>query len=66
MADPEDRHTRVRAAILDAQFKEAEREDVEYYRRRAIDVDGPVLEVGCGTGRVYLELLEAGVEVDVV
>ncbi|XVH31824.1 class I SAM-dependent methyltransferase [Haloferacaceae archaeon DSL9] len=31
---------------------------VDYCR----DADGPVLELGCGTGAIYLELLEAGVD----
>lgn len=55
---------RARAAILDAQFEDADRDDIEYYLRRARNVDGPVLELGCGTGRVYLELLQAGVDAD--
>lgn len=64
MADPDDGRARVRAAILDAQFKDADREDIDYYRRRTSDVDGPVLEIGCGTGRVYLELLDSGIDID--
>jgi SAM-dependent methyltransferase len=39
-------------------------EDVAFYRELAADADGPVLEVGCGTGRVSLELLRDGVDVD--
>ncbi|KAB1193729.1 methyltransferase domain-containing protein [Haloferax sp. MBLA0076] len=38
--------------------------DVSYYVDRAVDVGGRVLEVGCGTGRIYLELLRAGVDAD--
>lgn len=64
MADRDGGRERVRAAILDARFEQAEREDVDYYLERARDVDGPVLELGCGTGRVYLELLQAGVDID--
>ena len=50
-----------------ASFYDAENDgqaigDVEFYVDLARDVDGPVLEVGCGTGRVYLELLRAGVD----
>jgi SAM-dependent methyltransferase len=37
---------------------------VAYYIDRATAVDGPVLELGCGTGRIYLELLAAGVDAD--
>ncbi|WP_338727486.1 class I SAM-dependent methyltransferase [Haladaptatus sp. DJG-WS-42] len=39
-------------------------DDITFYVDRARDADGPVLEVGCGTGRVYLELLRAGVDAD--
>ncbi|WP_411966927.1 class I SAM-dependent methyltransferase [Haloferax sp. YSSS75] len=48
------------AAVYDAE--ETPTEDVSYYVDRASDVDGRVLEVGCGTGRIYLELLRAGVD----
>lgn len=64
MGDSDAGRARVRAGILDAQFKDAERDDVAYYRDQATAADGPVLELGCGTGRVYLELLQAGVDVD--
>lgn len=37
-------------------------EKVAFYLELAREADGPVLEVGCGTGRVYLELLAAGVD----
>lgn len=36
-------------------------EDLEFYHR--IVVAGPVLEIGCGTGRVLESLLESGLEV---
>ncbi|WP_414837668.1 class I SAM-dependent methyltransferase [Candidatus Nanosalina sp. VS9-1] len=36
--------------------------DVEFYVEEASKVDGKVLEVACGTGRIYLEMLEAGVD----
>lgn len=39
-------------------------EDVAFYRRLAQEADGPALEVGVGTGRVYLELRHAGIDVD--
>lgn len=41
-----------------------DREDVAFYRSLASQADGPVLELGCGTGRVYLSLLAAGVDAD--
>jgi len=38
--------------------------DVEYYKERLADVKGRVLEVGCGSGRVLIPLLQAGLRVD--
>jgi hypothetical protein len=35
-------------------------DDVAFYRDLARDADGPALEVGVGTGRVYLPLLRDG------
>jgi ubiquinone/menaquinone biosynthesis C-methylase UbiE len=37
------------------------RRDVPFWRRVAAGADGPVLELGCGTGRVSLPLARAGV-----
>ena len=39
------------------------RADIDFYLKEAKKVRGKVLEVGCGTGRVYLELLKNGVDV---
>lgn len=39
-------------------------DDVRFYRKLAREADGPVLEVGVGTGRIYLELLDEGITVD--
>jgi ubiquinone/menaquinone biosynthesis C-methylase UbiE len=38
------------------------RRDVPFWTRLAKTVDGPVLELGCGTGRVSLPLVRAGVD----
>jgi SAM-dependent methyltransferase len=38
------------------------RRDVPFWRRVAADVEGPVLELGCGTGRVSIPLARAGVD----
>ena len=38
------------------------RRDVAFWRRAAAKAGGPVLELGCGTGRVSLPLARAGVE----
>ena len=39
-------------------------EDIPFYIARAREASGPVLEAGCGTGRVLLPILEAGVDID--
>lgn len=41
-----------------------QQEDVDFYVTRAKQAGGPVLEVGCGTGRILLPTLQAGVEID--
>lgn len=38
--------------------------DVEYYLERLSNVRGNVLEVGCGSGRVLIPLLQAGISID--
>lgn len=55
---------RLQAEFMDTVYNAAARDDVDFYVDRATTVDGPVLELGCGTGRIYLELLEAGVDAD--
>ena len=37
------------------------RRDVPFWRRIALEADGRVLELGCGTGRISLPLVRAGV-----
>jgi ubiquinone/menaquinone biosynthesis C-methylase UbiE len=39
------------------------RRDVPFWRKLALDVKGPVLELGCGTGRIAMPLGRAGVPV---
>lgn len=39
------------------------RDDLPYYVREALRTGGPVLELGCGTGRVAIALARAGVDV---
>lgn len=56
--------SRTQAEFVHELYTEKQRPDGPYYRSRASAVEGPVLELGCGTGRVYLELLQAGVDVD--
>jgi SAM-dependent methyltransferase len=38
----------------------AARQDLEFYRRLAGETGGPILELGCGTGRILLAQAEAG------
>lgn len=52
------------AAYYDATHDHGTVGDEDYYRDVATTVEGPVLEAGCGTGRLYLDLLAAGVDVD--
>jgi SAM-dependent methyltransferase len=37
-------------------------EDIDFYVGEAVKAGGKVLEVACGTGRIYLEMLEQGVD----
>jgi SAM-dependent methyltransferase len=39
-------------------------EDIPFYVAQARAAKGPVLEVGCGTGRIYLPVLQAGADAD--
>lgn len=52
------------ADFYDTDYEDQEIGDVEFYLDLARHVDGPVLEVGCGTGRIYLELLQTGIDAD--
>jgi SAM-dependent methyltransferase len=39
-------------------------DDIPFYVARAREAKGPVLEAGCGTGRVLLPTLQAGADID--
>jgi ubiquinone/menaquinone biosynthesis C-methylase UbiE len=39
------------------------RKDVAFWRQIALRAEGPVLELGCGTGRIALPLAQAGVSI---
>ena len=39
------------------------RADIPFYVEEAVAVGGPVLELGCGTGRVTIPIAEAGVDI---
>lgn len=52
------------AAHYDADYESAGyRHDIPFYVEAAKESGGPVLEMGCGTGRVLLETARAGIEV---
>ena len=51
------------AEFYDATLVYQERKDVEFYVAEARAAGGPVLELGCGTGRVLLPTARAGVEI---
>ncbi len=48
------------AELYDYTRHYAERRDVPFYLRMAADIRGGILELGCGTGRVLIPLVEAG------
>lgn len=50
------------ADVYDVLHQQEDMDDVPFYVEQAKQADGPVLEIGCGTGRVYLELLREGVD----
>ncbi len=50
------------APVYDFEYDELV-EDIPFYRDLAVQAGGPVLELGCGTGRVLIPVAQAGVEV---
>ncbi|MFB6267758.1 MAG: class I SAM-dependent methyltransferase [Halodesulfurarchaeum sp.] len=62
--DPTTEYFDETARFYDAYYEAQDLEDVEFFRDLAGSTDGPVLEAACGTGRIYLELLEDGIDVD--
>ncbi len=55
---------RVAARYYDGDYADVwHGEDVDMYRGLAMDSGGPVLEMGCGTGRVLLPLARAGITI---
>jgi len=51
------------AEWYDVFYSTAVVEDVEFYVELAQDSGGPVLEIGCGTGRISLRIAAAGIDV---
>lgn len=54
---------RVFAPFYDADYKELQPEGVKFYVDLARQAGGPVLEMGCGTGRVLLPTARVGVPI---
>ena len=52
-----------RAELYDVVTPPALEGDVDWYRRKARDCGGPVLELGAGTGRVTLPIAQAGIRI---
>ncbi|TFG47492.1 MAG: class I SAM-dependent methyltransferase, partial [Anaerolineales bacterium] len=51
------------ARLYDQVIPYRDRPDVDFFVQAAIDSGGPVLEVGCGTGRVLLPTARAGLAI---
>ncbi|MEF8777039.1 MAG: class I SAM-dependent methyltransferase [Haloarculaceae archaeon] len=57
-------YPRARAECYHRRTVADRRLDVDFYAEAAIETEGPVLEMACGTGRIYLPLLDLGIEAD--
>ncbi|SNZ02894.1 Methyltransferase domain-containing protein [Natronoarchaeum philippinense] len=53
-----------RAELYDQLLYDLDRRDAAFYADLARNVDGAALELACGTGRIYLDLLSAGIDAD--
>jgi len=51
------------ARLYDQVIPYRERPDVEFFVEEAVASGGPVLEIGCGTGRVLLPTAQAGIPI---
>lgn len=51
------------AHLYDLDPREITRDDIPFYRKRADETGGSVLELGCGTGRIAIPLAEDGHEI---
>ncbi|MFH1570439.1 MAG: class I SAM-dependent methyltransferase [Gemmatimonadota bacterium] len=59
---PGDEYAGVQARFYDQYFTGLEG-DVEFYRDEALSEGGPVLELGCGSGRTLLPIATAGIDI---
>lgn len=62
MTTNKDEYTDI-ADLYDHVIPYKERRDVDFFVQEALESGGPVLEVGCGTGRVLLPTARAGIEI---
>jgi SAM-dependent methyltransferase len=62
VSDLDDAYGRTTARFYDAAYAQVPQvgKDVDFYRGLARECAGPVLELGCGTGRVLLRIAEDG------
>ena len=51
------------AGLYDHVIPYRERPDVDFYVAAAREAGGPVLELGCGTGRILIPTARAGLEI---
>ena len=63
MTQPQDDQYAETADFYDEIAPYRERGDVQFFVDLALEADGPVLEAGCGTGRVLLPTARAGVAI---
>lgn len=54
----------LRAELYDRRMREMDRGDAEFYETLARNAEGPALELACGTGRIYLDVLAESVDAD--
>jgi SAM-dependent methyltransferase len=52
------------ARFYDTIYSQLRTIDRDYFLRKILDTDGPVLEIGVGTGRLFLEALNRGADID--
>lgn len=51
------------AAYYDYVTPYRERPDIDFFVEEAVQAGGPVLEIGCGTGRILVPTAQAGIEI---